>query len=114
MAGEKANTKQFQQSNPSSSVFRRRIFGHWCDCIPKVARSQDTTTDSAVVNDDLPAEACAVLGSSRLLTPALFSFEEERENYFVGREPRAERISFRLLGYYLSGFQPCESASISG
>jgi len=43
----------------------------------------------------------------RLLTPALSSFEEERENYSVRRFTRdgADFVSL-ALGYFLSGFQP--------
>jgi hypothetical protein len=49
----------------------------------------------------------------RLLTPALSSFGEERENNFVGRltQGGADFVSL-ALGYHLSGFQPCESVCI--
>src|SRR5438046_275215 len=44
------------------------------------------------------------LRAFRLLTPALTSFEEERENYFVGRFPGAALTLFADLG--LLSFAP--------
>ena len=53
----------------------------------------------------------ASAGIVRLLTPALSSFGEERENYFVGRLPRVV-AALRCWANFRSAFSAFEFAAI--